>query len=173
MSWVTSLLEKEIGALPKLSGLDSELTWPLRLVPVDDVVECETESIYELAVPTKSGEILKLTNYRIWLVEARYARSRRRAPSFDTSAVEPAALFRVETLKERIHRRCVLIGESDCRAALLPLADDGFCEAETIGELGLSQPKRGGPNRTNLDASPSSYRHDAPDRPGKRLPIRG
>ncbi|GEM31910.1 hypothetical protein NN3_29170 [Nocardia neocaledoniensis NBRC 108232] len=71
-------------------------------------------------------------------------------------------MSRIETLKQRVHRRCVLIGESDCRAALLPLADDGFCEAEAIGELGLSQPKRGGPNRANLDTSPYSHHHDAP-----------
>ncbi|MGW5440237.1 hypothetical protein [Nocardia asteroides] len=98
MSWVTPLLKKQIGALSKFSGLDSELTRPLRLIPVDDVVEREAEPVHEVAVSTKSGEILKLTNYRVWLVESRCARSRRHAPGIDTSGVEPGALFRIETL---------------------------------------------------------------------------
>ncbi|PWV70198.1 hypothetical protein [Nocardia neocaledoniensis] len=69
MSWVTPLLKKQIRTLPKLSGLDSELTWPLCLVPLDDVVEREAEPVHEVAVSTKSGKVLKLANYRIWLVE--------------------------------------------------------------------------------------------------------
>ncbi|WP_336086128.1 hypothetical protein [Nocardia sp. SSK8] len=67
---MTSLLKKEVGTLPKLSGLDSEHAWPLRLVPVDDVIEREAEPVHEVAVSTNPGKILKLTNYRVRLIEA-------------------------------------------------------------------------------------------------------
>lgn len=70
VGWVTPLLKKEIGTLPNLASLDRELTWSLRFVPVDDVVEREAEPFDELAVSAEPGEILKLTNDRIGLVES-------------------------------------------------------------------------------------------------------
>ncbi|MFE3322512.1 hypothetical protein [Nocardia sp. NPDC059195] len=71
-------------------------------------------------------------------------------------------LIVVESRKESVHRRSVLVRECDCLTALLPLPDDRFSESETLGKFRLGDPECRGTHCANLDAGPSCHRHCKP-----------